>query len=77
MTYSMVIKRANGDPTYKNGIPTWNDVTDILRKGLDQWTTNVHIYKYSSNDRLLGEKCVTMGNLWDVANSPKDNIVLI
>lgn len=77
MTYSMIINRANGDPTYKNDIPTWENVTDILKKGLDQWTTSVHIYKYSSNDRLLGEKCVTMGNLWDVANSPKDNIVLI
>ena len=76
MTYSLTIVRQHSDPSYVNDIKTWDDVLDYLRNKLDQWTTSVHIYKYSSNDRLLGERNVTMGNLWEVANSLTDKILL-
>jgi hypothetical protein len=76
MTYSLIIKRQNADPKDVLGIKTWGEVLDYLRNKLDQWTIGVHIYKYSSNDRLLGERNVTMGNLWEVANSLTDKILL-
>lgn len=76
MTYSLIIKRQNSDPSYINDIKTWDEVLDYLRNKLDQWTTSVHIYKYSSNDRLLGERNVTMGNMWEVANSLTDKVLL-
>lgn len=76
MTYSLAINRHHYDPSYINDIKTWAQVTEYLRNKLDQWTTSVHIYKYSSNDRLLGERNVTMGNLWEVANSLTDKILL-
>lgn len=80
MTYSLTIIKENnskvGDFEYINGIETWLQVTEYLRNKLDQWTKKVHIYKYSSNDRLLGERNVTMGNLWEVANSLTDKILL-
>jgi hypothetical protein len=76
MEYSLIIKKRNADPEYKNGLKLWKDVTAIRRNGLDQWTISVHIYKYSSDNRLLGEKHVTMGNLWDVTNSLTDKVLL-
>ena len=77
MTYSLIIERGNSDPTYVNDIKTWPQVTYHLRHKLDQWTTKVHIYKYSSDDKVLGEKCVTMGNLVDVCLALRDKQVLI
>ena len=77
MTYSLTIKRQHSDPTYVNGLTQWAQVTNYLRNKLDQWTTCVHIYKYSSDDRLLGEKCVTMSNLCDVAFALRDKQVLL
>lgn len=81
MTYSLTIIRENnskvGDFEYINGIETWPQVTDYLRNKLDQWTKKVHIYKYSSDDKLLGEKCVTMGNLCEVAFALRDKQVLL
>ena len=77
MTYSLVIEHNHSDPTYVNGIKTWGEVTAYLRHKLDQWTNRVIIYKYSSDDRLLGEKCVTMNNLVDVCLSLRDKQVLI
>ena len=76
MTYSLAIIRHYSDPSYINDIKTWDEVLDYLRNKLDQWTIGVHIHKYSSNDRLLGERNVTMGNLWEVANSLTDKILL-
>ena len=76
MTYSLTIIRQHSDPSYINDIKTWPQVTEYLRNKLDQWTTSVHIYKYSSNDRLLGERNVTMGNLWEVANSLTDKVLI-
>ncbi len=76
MTYSLTIAYSNGYPTYVNDINTWGDVLDTLRHRLDQWTIKVHIYKWSSNNRCLGERCVTMGNLWDIANSANDKVLL-
>ena len=77
MRYGMIISKHNADPEYKNDIADWRGVTSILRNGLDQWTTSVHIYKYSSDNRLLGEKHVTMGNICDVAFALRDKDVLI
>ena len=77
MTYSLYIKKSDCDPTCVNGIKTWPEVTYHLRHKLDQWTIMVHIYKYSSDDRLLGEKCVTMSNLVDVCLALRDKDVLI
>jgi len=76
MTYSLVIIKHQYDPTYINGLQNWSQVTEYLQKKLDQWTTKVSIYKYSSNNKLLGYKCVTMGNLWEVANSLTDKILI-
>lgn len=76
MTYSLTIERNNADPKYINDITSWDDVSDILRHKLDQWTIRVHIYKWSSNNRCLGKKCVTMGNLWDVCWNGTDKVLL-
>ena len=72
----MIIEYKNSDPKHINDIATWDDVLDTLRHRLDQWTIKVHIYKWSKNDRCLGHRCVTMGNLYFVANSPTDKILL-
>lgn len=77
MTYSMTIVRRHSDPTYVNGLTQWVQVTNYLRNKLDQLVTKVHIYKYSSDDRLLGEKCVTMSNICDVAFALRDKQVLL
>ena len=76
MTYSLIIEHANSDPTYVNDIKTWPQVTHYLRNKLDQWTTRVHVYKWASNHRLLAEKCVTMGNICDVAFALRDKVLL-
>lgn len=76
MTYSLIIEHNHAEPTYVNGIETWDEVLDYLKHKLDQWTIRVQIYKYSSNDRCLGEKCVTMGNMYAIANAPTDKVLL-
>lgn len=76
MKYSLTIEHHHSDPTYVNDIKTWDDVLDYLKHKLDQWTIRVQIYKWSSNDRCLGHKCVTMGNLWDVVWNGTDKILL-
>lgn len=76
MTYSLVITKNHSDPTYMNDIPTWDKVREILRNGLDQYTISVHIYKLSSNHRTLGEKHVTMGNLWNVLSYGTDKVLI-
>ena len=75
MRYSMTFERQHSDPSYKNDIPTWYKVREILRNGLDQWTIRVQIYKWSSNNRCLGHKCVTMGNLWNVLSYGTDKVL--
>ena len=78
MSYSLVINKGqHRDPQYVNGLQTWMQVTDYLRNKLDQWTISVHIYKYSSDDRTLGEKHVTMGNICDIAFTLRDKQVLL
>jgi len=82
MTYSLTIVRHQSDPTYNNGITyindikKWDEVLDYLRNKLDQWTIGVHIYKWSSNSRCLGEKYVTMGNICDVVWNGTDKVLL-
>lgn len=76
MRYSLTIEHHHSDPSYVNDIKTWDEVLDYLKHKLDQWTIRVHIYKWSSNSRCLGEKCVTMGNLWDVVWNGTDKILL-
>ena len=61
---------------YFNGLKTWEEVIVFLTNKLDQWCFRIHIFKYSSNHRLLGEKCVTMGNLVEVAKSKNDKILI-
>ena len=77
MTYSLLIERNQADPKSVTGLTQWAQVTNYLRNKLDRWTIRVHIYKYSSDDRLLGEKCVTMGNLCEVAFALRDKQVLL
>ena len=77
MTYSLIIKYNHSDPKYVNGILTWPQVTEYLRKKLDQWVVSVTIFKFGSDDRILGQKIVTMGNICDVAYSLRDKNVLI
>lgn len=76
MTYSLTIERNNADPTYVNEIETWDDVLDYLKHKLDQWTIRVQIYKYSSNNRCLGHKCVTMSSMWFVCTVGTDKVLL-
>lgn len=76
MKYGMIIEHKNSDPKHINDIATWDEVLNILRNGLDQWTIKVHIYKWSKNDRCLGSKCVTMGNLWEVCWDGTDKVLL-
>lgn len=77
MTYSLIINKLHYDSSYVNGLKTWSQVTEYLRNKLDQWTYSVKITKYSSDDRLLGEKNVTMGNICKVAFALRDKDVLI
>ena len=78
MIYSLVINKGQyQDPQFVNGLQAWVQVTDYLRNKLDQWTSSVHIYKFSSNNRTLGEKHVTMSNICDVAFALRDKQVLL
>ena len=78
MTYSLtIVKGKHSDPVYVHDIKTWPEVTSYLRNKLDQWTERVYVYKYSKDNRLLGEKCVTMGNICEVAFALRDKNVLI
>jgi hypothetical protein len=76
MEYNLVIEKRYADPEYRNGLKVWKEVTSILRNELTQSVISVNIYKYSSDDRLLGKRHVTMANLWDVANSLTDKVLL-
>ena len=80
MTYSLSIIRQDNSSKKNfevvNDIKTWDDVLDYLKHKLDQWTIKVHIYKWSSNNRCLGEKCVTMGNLWFICFSETDKVLI-
>ena len=76
MTYSITIGYNHSDPKYINGLTKWEEVLDILKNKLDQWVIKVHIYKWSKNDRCIGSKCVTMGNLWDVCSNGTDKVLL-
>ena len=77
MTYSLIIEHSNSDPSYVLDIKTWGEVTNYLKHKLDQWTIRVKICKYSSDNRLLGIKCVTMGNICEVAFALRDKQVLL
>lgn len=76
MVYGLTIEYRHSDPKFINGLTKWDEVLDILRNKLDQWVIKVHIYKWSKNHKCLGSKCVTMGNLYFVANSPTDKVLL-
>ena len=76
MTYSLIIEHNYSDPKYVNDINTWGEVLDYLRCKLDQWTIRVHIFKWSSDEKCLGEKIVTMGNLYVIANAPNDKVLI-
>ena len=75
MTYSIIIEKRKSDPQYVNDIKTWTEVLNYLRYKLDRTTIAAHIYKWSSNNKCLGEKLVTMSNMWDVTNSKTDNVL--
>lgn len=78
MTYSLLFEgRYNNQFEYHNDISTWKEVTDFLRNKLNAWVCKVVIVKYSSNDRILAEKVVTMGNLIDIATSANDKCIYI
>ena len=76
MTYSLSIENWKSDSSSVNNLEKWEDVIDYLRHKLGDNCIRVHIHKYSSNDRLLGELRVCMGNMWYVTNSPNDKILL-
>lgn len=77
MEYSMIINNKMSDNKYVYGIKTWSEVTDYLRNKLSTSVIGVHIYKYSSNYHLLGERYVSMCNLVEVATSKSDKNILI
>jgi hypothetical protein len=76
MTYSIIIEKRNSDPQYVNDIETWDDVLDYLKNRLDKQAINARIYKWSSNNRCLGEKLVTMSNMWFVLSVGTDKVLL-
>jgi DNA repair protein RadC len=77
MTYSLIISIHLCNPKYVNNIGTWGEVTDYLKNKLsNEPIMSVEIFKYSKNNRLLGEKYVTMGNFFEVATSKTDKILL-
>jgi hypothetical protein len=77
MTYSLTIIKDGDKVEYRNGILTWGVVTSILRNNLPNSTIRVQIYKWSSNNKCLGHKCVRMNNITDVVLSLRDKEVLI
>ena len=77
MTYSLLIIRNYGKVEYKNDILTWPDVTKFLRNKTPADTISITIFKYSSNNRILGQKYVNIGNIVKVATSLTDKEVLI
>ena len=76
MTYSIIIEKRNSDPQYVNDIKTWDDVLDYLKNRLDKQAITARIYKWSSNSRCLGEKLVTMSNMWFVLSVGTDKVLL-
>ena len=80
MKYSLTITRQDNSSKKVfetvNDIATWEQVTHYLCYKLDQWTIKVHIYKWSSNSKCLGEKCVTMGNMWFICFSETDKVLI-
>lgn len=75
MDYSLIIENRHASIRYVNGLKTWKEVTNFLKNNLEQWVISVTICKYSSDNKNLGEKCVTMGNLIEVATSETDKIL--
>lgn len=75
MTYSLIIKQDHADPIYVNNIETWGDVVNHLKFNLPFWVISVTIYKYSSNNRTLASRFVTMSTMWNMVNSPTDKIL--
>lgn len=76
MTYSLTIEHRHSDPTYVNGIETWDEVLDYLKHKLDLSTIGVQIDKFSSNNRHLGYKYVTMSRMWYVCTIGNDKVLL-
>lgn len=74
MEYVLVIRTEFAD-TKVTTKHTWEEVKDYLRHQLDHLTTSVNIQKYSSDGKTLGRKYVTMGELYEVCVSPKDDIL--
>lgn len=75
MMYSVAMHYEHADVKIKDCV-TWPQVTETLRKGLDQWVKYVRVYKFSSNGRCLADKCVTLGNIVQVATSLTDKVIL-
>jgi len=75
MDYSLIIGNHHSSTRYVNGLKTWKQVTDFLKNNLEQWTISVEIFKYSSDNKILGQKYVTMGNLIEVAMSETDKVL--
>lgn len=77
MKYIMLIKR---NPNYTPDLQRvekecWTQVTQFLRHNLDKWVICVEVCKYSSNNRMLGHKSVTMSNMCDVCLSLTDKVL--
>lgn len=77
MTYSLLIIRNYGKVEYQNDILTWPDVTKFLRYKTPVDTISITIFKFSSNNRILGQKYVNIGNIVKVATSLTDKEVLV
>jgi Ca2+-binding EF-hand superfamily protein len=76
MTYGLIITRQYHDTKYVNGLKNWENVTNILKNTLPSNTTGVFIGKYSSDNKTLGEKYVDMSNLYKVASSKTDKVLI-
>lgn len=75
MKYSINIEKNNMANNTGRETEKWEDVVNLLKNGLTFDTRKVRIFKYSSDEKLVAQKDVTMGNIFEVANSASDEIL--
>ena len=76
MKYCASIHYQRSDMQLKD-FQTWSEVTDFLKRGLNPNVIRVYVYKFDSRGRELMSRCVTMGNLIEVATAKTDKEALI
>lgn len=75
MVYNLVLESRIDSVRVVRGLKKWAEVVEFLKTQLDEWTTSVEIHKFSSDNKTLGCKFVTMSNLLEFVNSPNDKVL--